>query len=138
MNFNQLWQKILDFFGFETEVQYEDDDITQLNHKKSNNKIVSLNPNQDYQLIFRSPDSYNEVKSIVDKIKESSPVIVNTDALETKEARRLIDFISGAVYSLNGDVCKAGKGVFLFTPGSIEIEGEALNEMINQKMEHKL
>ncbi len=132
-NDNNYLNKVLDFFGLNGE--------DEINEKKDNNenssKIISLNRNkkrkEKLKLIFYYPDSYDEVKKIVDDLNARKPVILNLDKLENKEARRFIDFISGAVYSLKGTMKKVGNGVFLFTPQNIKIDGQQLNNAIKNK-----
>jgi len=114
--------KIMDFFGLNNNVR--EDNI------ESTKKVVSINKNKDMKLNFYQPESYTEVKEIADKIKNGKAIIINLENLEVDTARRFVDFISGAVYALNGRVIKAGKGVFVFTPGSISIEGKDLSEAV--------
>jgi cell division inhibitor SepF len=129
MKIKYYWNNILDFFGFKEEHNFVD--------FNDNSKIVSLNQNQkrtkDLKLIFYHPDSYNEVKRIADDLKSKKAVILNLEKIENKQAHRFIDFLSGAIYALNGNVKKVGSEVFLFTPNNIEIDGEKLNQVIKDK-----
>ena len=52
----------------------------------------------------------------------TKPVIVNLTQINPKEARRIVDFISGLVYGLNGAVERVSEAVFLLTPDSVAIE----------------
>ena len=130
------WNQILDFFGFKDVISEKDRERSE--KKNSNNsKIVSINKkskngavNKDLKLIIYNPDSYNEVKAISDDLKNKMPVILNLENVEKDQARRFIDFISGAVYGINGNVQKIGSGVFLFTPQNVEVDGEVLNQAL--------
>jgi len=129
------WNKILDFFGFNEINDSQNSPETE----KNNSKIVSLNRNKNrgennYKLIFYYPDSYEEGKKIADDLKNSSPVILNLEKLDKKEARQFIDFLSGVVYALNGKIKKVGSEVFLFTPNNIKISGEILNKKLKNKI----
>ncbi|MFW5976380.1 MAG: cell division protein SepF [Bacillota bacterium] len=134
---NSYWNNILDFFGFKEELSdshYENED-----HKSthSGSKIISINkknkkkPRNKFKLIIHNPESYNEVKAITDDLKNNVSIILNLEDIERNQARRFIDFVSGAVYGLNGKVQKVGSGVFLFTPSSVEIDGEILDDLKN-------
>ena len=130
-----IWKKILDFFGFEEEIN----DKQAANSEKlytsgRDNKVVSLDQKKKYKLIFYKPDSYNEVKTITDDLRDNRPVIVNIEEMEKTEARRILDFVSGAVYALSGNVKKVGQDVFLFAPHDIEIDGEEIYNKMDERM----
>ena len=128
------WNQILDFFGFK-EIMSESD--KNENQVSNNSKIVSINKKnkkgtkKDLKLIIYNPESYNEVKAISDDLKNNMPVILNLENIDKDQGRRFIDFISGAVYGINGTVQKIGSGVFLFTPQNVEVDGEVLNEALD-------
>ncbi len=128
----KYWNYIMDFLGFHDE-QGVFAETEQKHSSPARPKIVSLNRKQ-YKLIFHHPESYNEVKTIVDDIKEGKPVIINLEGVEIKQARRIIDFVSGAVYGLVGNVQKAGKQVFLFTPGHIDVDAHRLNKVLENNV----
>ncbi len=139
MKIKNYWNKIMDYFGFKDQIEQAENDGIKKNHKnkKSKSKIVSLNRTQEYRLIFQSPESYNEVKSIVDDIKDRNPVILNLERVEREQAKKIIDFISGAVYGLNGNVQKIGKDVFLFTPSNVTVDGQKIQKTIDENLPEK-
>ncbi|AGB40816.1 hypothetical protein Halha_0850 [Halobacteroides halobius DSM 5150] len=67
------------------------------------------------------PNSFAEVQKIVDKLKDNNSVIIRLYKVEPKDAVKIIDFISGAVYALDGSSEKIGKDVFLFVPSTVQI-----------------
>ena len=79
-------------------------------------------------LVYR-PSSFEDTQKIIDNVKSQRPVIVNLDALETDEAQRSLDFISGASYALNGTVFKVANSIFVLAPYNIDITGNIQNEM---------
>jgi len=131
----EIWNKILDFFGFDEEME---DSISGTNEKflarKKDNKVVSLDKKKKYKLIFYEPDSYNEVKTIADDLGNKQPVIINIEELDKAQARRILDFVSGAVYALGGNVKKVGQDVFLFTPYDIQIDGEEICDKTDERV----
>ncbi|MFW5998242.1 MAG: cell division protein SepF [bacterium] len=133
-NIDSYWNQILDFFGFKEYVNKNEKSSNKDIHTDS--KIISINrknrnkSNNNFKLIIHNPESYNEVKAITDDLKNKVPVILNLEELNKNQARRFIDFISGAVYGMNGKVKKVGSGVFLFTPPNVEIDGEILDEAL--------
>ena len=69
-----------------------------------------------------TPTKNNDVVNIGTVYREGTPVIVNLTQINPKEARRIVDFISGLVYGLNGAVERVSEAVFLLTPDSVAIE----------------
>lgn len=128
----KLWNKILKFFGLsevQTENKFEDEEEIQAEKLQGqDSKIVSISKNKKLKLLIHQPESYNEVQTIVDDLKSRKPVILNLERIEHDQARRLIDFIGGAVYGIDGSIYKVSKGVFIFTPGNIEIDGTGIGE----------
>lgn len=127
-------QKIMDFFGLK---ESESEEVEVPDNIGNREKIVSINKKQDIKLNFHHPEAYDEVKQVADIVKSGSPLILNLEKLDVDTGRRFVDFVSGAVYALNGRVIKAGKGVFVFTPGNIDIEGKGLGEVIKDSFTKK-
>ena len=71
-------------------------------------------------IIFR-PSSYEETQSIIDNLKSRKPIVVNLDDLDIQIAQRILDFISGAVYALGGDIRKAARNIFVVVPSNVDI-----------------
>ena len=75
------------------------------------------------------PNSFEEAQSIADQLKNRRPVIVNLENAEKVLAKRIVDFISGTTYALNGNMQKVGNGIFLFVPTNVDISGEMRDEL---------
>jgi cell division inhibitor SepF len=71
-------------------------------------------------LVFQ-PNSYEEAESIIDNLKARKPVIMNLDELEIELAQRILDFVGGAVYSLNGDIKKVARSIFVVAPSNVDV-----------------
>lgn len=125
------WDKILDFFGL-----HEEDSNPPENIKRTeeNDKVVSINCNQEYKVLLHNPESFEEAKDIVEELKDRKAVIINLEDNERQLARRILDFMSGAIYGLNGNTQKIGRGVFIFTPSNIKIDGEDLKADIRSEL----
>ena len=70
------------------------------------------------------PSSYEDAAEICDALKNKQIVLINTKSLSTKIAQRLIDFVSGTCYALEGDFQEIEKGVFVVTPLNVESREE--------------
>jgi cell division inhibitor SepF len=84
--------------------------------------VVSLpNPSKAVKLVVFEPQGFDDVQPIVDHLKNRRPVILNMEEIEKSLARRITDFVGGAVYALDGAVQKVSTSIMLFTPANVEV-----------------
>jgi len=76
------------------------------------------------RVIIIDPGSFEEVRDYVEHLKNKHPLIVRLNHLDLNEARRIVDFMSGATYAIDGNMRKLGDMIFFFAPQSVTIEGE--------------
>lgn len=89
--------------------------------RPSTGKLVGhTDPNKVSLLIYK-PSSYEETQNIIDNLKVNRPIIVNLDELDTDVAQRILDFISGAVYALSGNIRKAARNIFVVAPNNVDV-----------------
>lgn len=131
--------KLMGFLGLleeeiiEEEVGTEEELLPSRKHKNNNNNnnnIISLHSQKNVRMVLHEPRSYEETQEIADHLRSRRPVIVNLQRLSSDSARRVVDFLSGCVYALNGDIKKVGASIFLCTPENVDIQG-AITEAIN-------
>ena len=80
------------------------------------------------KMLVYQPMSYEDTQSIIDNLKMKKPIIVNLELLEVDIAQRVLDFMSGAVYALNGSIHKVSKGIFVLAPINVDISGNIPEE----------
>lgn len=68
-----------------------------------------------------APTSFDDVEIIIDHLKEREAVIINLKEIKPQIGQRILDFISGAIYSLDGSIQPIENGLFLLTPGGVGI-----------------
>jgi cell division inhibitor SepF len=68
-----------------------------------------------------TPASYDDVEIIIDHLKNHEAVIINLKEIKSVIAQRILDFISGAIYALDGSIQPIENGLFLLTPGGTDI-----------------
>jgi cell division inhibitor SepF len=127
---------VKDFVGFgdidyEEEMEYEEyeeqGERAPLFAKK--NKVVALDrASAQPSIVVLKPKCFNNTTEVADQIKQRRPVILDVGNLDPEEARRVVDFIAGTVYGLNGDIQKVSGGIFIATPAAYEISGEFLKD----------
>ena len=79
--------------------------------------------NRQEVVLFR-PGSFNDTSKAADDLRNRKAVIVNMENVDKAMARRVVDFLSGCVYALDGDVKKIAQSAYLFCPHNMEISGD--------------
>lgn len=87
------------------------------------------------KMILLEPRAFSESQQIADHLKKRNTVVVNMKRVTSEQAKRIIDFLSGTVYAIGGDLQKIGVGIFLCTPKNINVEGSISDEDNNKKQE---
>ncbi len=131
--------KIMGFFGLEEEevaeeVEYESnkEKFFSRKNKGNNSNIVSLHSQKNVKLILQEPGSYEETQRIADHLREHRAVIVNLQRVNGDIARRIVDFLSGCVYALNGEIKRLGTSIFLCAPENVDVQGEITEALLEQ------
>lgn len=92
--------------------------------EKQKQNIVSISSVQKAsKVIILEPKSFEESPEIAEHVKSKKAVVINLQMTDRIEARRIIDFLGGTVYALNGDIQKIGSDIFLCTPDNVEVTG---------------
>ena len=77
-----------------------------------------------YTVVVVNPSSYKDAEKIGDHLKQSCPVVLNLEKTAPEEAARVIDFVSGIMYALNGDIDRISDSIFLCAPNNMSIDKE--------------
>jgi cell division inhibitor SepF len=77
--------------------------------------------NQDRRIATISPDSFRDARAIGELFRDGIPVIVNLTAMESSDAKRVVDFAAGLIFGLRGSIDRVANRVFLLTPAHTEI-----------------
>lgn len=79
------------------------------------------------KLVLFEPFSFSEAQDIGDCLKNKRAAVVNLQRIDRVQGKRVIDFLSGAIFALNGDIKQIGTDIFLCTPDNVEIDGDISN-----------
>ena len=90
-------------------------------------------PSNGGKMILLEPRAYSESQQIADHWKKRNTVVVNMKRVTSDQAKRIVDFLSGTVYAISGDMQKIGNGIFLCTPKNIDVEGKITEDDIKGK-----
>lgn len=141
----QLLNKVLNFVGWETEDEEEaaveqdtmKEELQQpafigSSIKKQQNKVVNIHSTSQFKVVIVQPDKFDDAQDICDHLKNKKPIVINLENVEKEEAQRVIDFLSGAVYALDGNIQKVANGIFLIAPYNVDIMGDFKDELKNK------
>lgn len=110
---------------------YDDDEETsEISGKK--NKVVKIHTTAQLKLVVMQPESFEEARDIAIHLKSKKPVVMNLELVERDIQRRIVDFLSGAVYALDGSMQKVSNGIFLIAPYNVGIMGDFKDELKNK------
>ena len=141
--------KVWGLFGMDSAEpeEYEDEDIYDYDNEeeveedkklfnRKNNKVVNMQQGQPnaIKMVISQPTTFEQSDEICSFLKERKSVIVNLEYVNKDVARRIVDFISGGVYALDGYIQKVSNSIFLVAPSNYEITNEMAREEIKSKL----
>lgn len=93
-------------------------------HQEHSNipNIVSITQKTS-KVILSEPRVYAEAQDIADNLKNKRAVVVNLQRIDREQGVRIIDFLSGTIFALGGDIKRIGTDIFLCTPDNVEVDG---------------
>lgn len=98
--------------------------------KNNNNpQVYSINTNVTMQVVIIKPECYEDAQEICDQIKTKRPVVVNLEKVEYPVAQRIMDFLSGTCYSLEGSIQRVANNIFIIAPENVDISGDFKEEL---------
>jgi cell division inhibitor SepF len=129
-----LIKKFKDYFLEEDYDEYEDeyeDEEEKQEHPSqpvgkglTKQNVVSLQSVQkSSKLVLIEPRAYAEAQEIADHLKNRRAVVVNLQRIQHDQAKRIVDFLSGTVYAIGGDIQQVGTKIFLCTPDNVDVTG---------------
>lgn len=101
---------------------------------KKKGKVVDMPGVQQVQVIISQPSTFEQSEEICDHLKSKKSVILNLEYVNKDIARRIVDFVGGAVFALDGTIQKISNSIFLVAPHNYEITNEVMKEDIKNKL----
>jgi cell division inhibitor SepF len=111
---------------------FADDDVPARPTAQLRSVRPGGNGRSDVRVHLVIPKSFNDAQQIADKFKDSIPVVLNLQGIESDLSKRLIDFASGLTYALDGGMQRIADKVFMLTPRNVEISAEERAELIEK------
>lgn len=143
--------KFKTFFFLDDDDEYDDRDDEYIKEEESSSakqtqrqqqstpkqNVVSLQSMQkSSKVVLIEPRVYAEAQDIADQLKNRKAVVVNLQRIEKDQAKRIVDFLSGTVYAIGGDIQKIGTDIFLCTPDNVEVSGNISQLIQDQDAEN--
>ena len=125
-----LMNKVWDLFGMDSAEpeEYEDENVYDYDEEQEEvedkkifgrkNKVVNMPQANAIQMVISQPTTFEQSDEICSFLKEKKSVIVNLEYVNKDVARRIVDFISGGVYALDGYIQKVSNSIFLVAPSN--------------------
>ena len=117
------------FFGVENE-EAVDTGIEEEFYQVGRSSTVDEEGMRKNKMILFEPRAYSESSQIVDYLKNRNTVVVNLKRVTPDQAKRIIDFLTGGLYAMNGNLQKLGGGIFLCAPNNVNIEGKITDDTV--------
>ena len=95
----------------------------------NNPQIYSVNTNVTMQVVIIKPECYEDAQEICDQIKTKRPDVVNLEKVEYPVAQRIMDFLSGTCYALEGAIQRVANNIFIIAPENVDISGDFKEEL---------
>ncbi len=144
---SNLMNKVWNFFGIEQEEDYdeeiedteefEEEEEEQEEERKlfgRKNKVVNMPQANQIKMVISQPTTFEQSEEICQYLKERKSCIVNLEYVNKDVARRVVDFISGGVFALNGHIQKISNSIFLIAPANYDIANEMGREEVKNKL----
>lgn len=114
------FKKLKELFGSDDSTSNVEDEY----YSMSVEEAMKKGSDSGNKMILVEPRAYSESQQIADHLKNRNSVVVNFKRVTSDQAKRIIDFLSGTLYAIGGDLQKLGGGIYLCTPKNINVQGK--------------
>ncbi len=129
--------KMLKWIGISDEDEDEDEFFTEEQEEMDEpviptgkrGKVVNIHATTQLKVVVIQLQSFDDARDIADHLKSRKPVVINLEQLDKDVSRRVVDFLSGAVYGVDGNIQKVANGIFLIAPYNVSIMGDFKDEL---------
>ena len=115
-----LVKKVKDWFTSEPETEVKEPTVEEY-YSLSQEELID---NGGSKMILLEPRAMSESQQIADHLKNRDTVVVNLKRVTSDQAKRIIDFFTGTIYAIGGDLQKLGNGIYLCTPNNVSVQGK--------------
>jgi cell division inhibitor SepF len=117
----RIMQRMWNFLGFAEE---EDGGAPSGEPSGQRAAVFNLHTQRSMEIIVLEPGAYDEAQTAADYLKTHRPIVINLRGTQKELGKRVVDFLSGVAYALDGHMRRIGDDIFLFTPRHVTITAE--------------
>jgi cell division inhibitor SepF len=121
----RVMQRMWSFLGFG---EQEEGGGPAESAQPSKTPIFRLHPQRSMEIVVLEPAQYEEAQTAADYLKTHRPIVLNLRNAHKDLGRRLVDFLSGVAYAMDGHTHRVGDEIFLFTPAHVSITADQIRE----------
>ena len=88
---------------------------------------IKVSSGASIEMVVVKPEKLESVTQIADYLVDRKTILLNLEETNKDVARRLIDFLNGVAYAVNGDLRKVATNTYVITPSNVELSGEKMN-----------
>jgi cell division inhibitor SepF len=123
----RIMQRVWTFLGFAEVDEVGDRPVEGGNGHRA--PIFNLHTQRQMEIIVLEPGAFDEAQTAADYLKTHRPIVINLRGTQKDLGKRVVDFLSGVTYALDGHMHRVGDEIFLFTPHHVAITAEHLREV---------
>ena len=95
--------------------------------RTSSNKVVPIRTtNRGLEVCICKPKNFGDSQDACEMLIQGRAVVVNLEGIDIMEAQRIMDFISGCIFSMSGKMHQISRYIFIFSPENVDISGDYL------------
>ncbi len=102
--------------------------------RSSSDNVVNINTTTQLQVVLVKPEKFDDASSIANHLRDKRTVVLNLESANKDIARRLVDFLSGVAYALEGKIKKVAVSTYIITPYNVDIIGDLIDELESNGM----
>ncbi len=115
--------------GYDTDAPREKKSKSE--ESKKDNKIVNINATTQLEVVLVKPEAYADGSIVADHLINRRTVVLNLESTNKEVSRRLLDFLSGVAYAIDGQIKRVANSTFIITPYNVGVVGDILDELEN-------
>lgn len=122
------FEKLSNFFGMNDEENYNtNNEVNEeyISEEYTDEKVVPMsaanNPKKTSKIVISEPVAYSDTKDIAKMLLSNKAVIVNFSKIDDSQSKRIVDFLTGTLFAIDGEIKNVGDKIFLCTPQKFEV-----------------
>ena len=147
-----IFSAVKSFMGFEEDYdnadeRYDDDELDEEEEPRQRkftrtaqrSKVIPItNRNDDANVQIVKPTTFDDARKAAEVIMRDQVVVFDVSGMrDSEEALRVVDFVSGTVYGLRGNIRKINTGIFIAAPRHIDISGDNIKDHTRNNFDWK-